>query len=374
MNFDLTEDEEMLKALAERFTADRYDLDRRRIYATEDTGFSQENWNMLGEIGLIATAYSAQNGGLDMGPGAIAMVFEVLGRAMVVEPLADAGVLAGGLFERTAAPDLRAAWLEKLISGSKRLAFAHRESSARRTIDRVETRLEQAGDSLLLNGHKSLVPAGFGADGYIVSARTAGAAETRDGIALVFVPADTPGLELSPYRLVDGSVGVALTLRDVTLPAGNLLDGGIEAIEDALTRYAIAQGGEALGLMESMFAATLDYLRTRRQFGTPLGNFQALQHRMAALYARLEQSRALLILAVLADPADRDGWRRAVAGARAFIAETSLDLGHECIQMHGGMGVTDELPIGHGHKRLVMLSRYPGDADQAIDCYAGITA
>ena len=366
MNFDLTEDEEMLKALVERFVADRYDPDKRRAYLAEPEGFSRSNWALLGELGLIALPFTPEHGGLGAGATGLATVFEVLGRGLVVEPLAEAALLAGGLFARLAGDALSAEWMPQLIAGEKRLAFAHREAAARDNWAWVET---SAHDNRL-SGEKSLVVAGAGADGFIVSARSAGAAGDSGGIALYLVEASAPGLEIAPWRLVDGGVAATLRLDNVdAVPLG----GGLAEIAEARSWLALAQSAEALGIMERLFAETLDFLRTRKQFGVPLGSFQALQHRMAAQYSQIEQARALLNLAMMTPPEHAAAWRQAVDGARAFIADAAVALGHEMIQMHGGMGVTDELIIGHGHKRLLMLSRWPETSAAALDRYAGVS-
>lgn len=368
MNFDLSEDDEMLKALAERFIGDRYDQERRRRYQEEDTGFSPENWRLLGELGLIAALFDAENGGLDVGPVGQATAFEALGRGLVVEPLIENAAVAGSLFANIASAALKAEWLEQLVSGEARLALAHRELKARHNQAWVETSARSNGSGAVLSGAKSLVAAGAGVDAYLVSARISGKAADRDGIALFLVAARAPGLTVQPWRLVDGSVAAALTLDDVVVPEACCLGGDLSAVEAALERGSFLCCAEALGIMEKLHADTLDYLRTRTQFGTSLGSFQALQHRMVAQYAVIEQSRALLNLATMAtEPVARS---RAIDGARAFIADAGVTLGHEMIQMHGGMGVTDELIIGHGHKRLLMLSRWPEDASAALDRYA----
>ncbi len=368
MNFDLSEDDELLKALAERFVADRYDPDQRRGYLAGDTGFSDQNWKLLGELGLIGGQFPEADGGLGIGPVGQAAVFEALGRGLVVEPLIENAAVAGGLFASVAPASLKDAWMDGLLSGQARVALAHRENAARHNLTWVETRALRNGNGTILNGAKSLVPAGAGADAYIVSARVTGEVGERDGIALFLVEAAAPGLAVRPWRLVDGSVAVALTLENVVVAQEQCLRGGVEDVEAALVRGAFLGCAESLGIMEMLHAVTLDYLRTRRQFGVALGSFQALQHRMVAQYAVLEQARGLLNLATMA--ADGPARLRAIAGARAYIANASVTLGHEMIQMHGGMGVTDELIIGHGHKRLLMLSRWPEDAMDSLDRYA----
>lgn len=370
MNFDLTEDEEMLKALAERFVVDHYDMDRRRAFLGDANGFSPENWALLGELGLLAAPFDAENGGLGLDATGIATVFEALGRGLVVEPLVENVLLAGRLFAATAPEALAGEWLPALMDGSRRVALAHEESRGRPGRLWVECRAEGNGSGPRLTGSKPYVPAGAGVDGYIVSARSAGAPGDAEGLGLYFVPADAPGLSREHWRMADGSVAVSLTLDGVAVEPGHVLAGGAAEIANAEVLASLARSAEALGIMERIFAETQEYLRTREQFGNRLASFQAIQHRMVAQYAVIEQARALLNLAQVSWGGDE--FARAVAGVRAFIAPASITLGHEMIQFHGGMGVTDELSIGHGHKRLLVLSRWPDDPDIALDRFAGV--
>ncbi|GLK43317.1 MULTISPECIES: acyl-CoA dehydrogenase family protein [Novosphingobium] len=371
MNFDLSEDEEMLKALTERFVTDHYDHDSRRAFLAEPNGFSSANWELLGELGLIAAPFPEEMGGLGLDATGIATVFEALGRGLVVEPLAESVVMAGRLFAATAPASLQGDWLDDLLTGSKRLALAHAEASARGGLDWVETTATTTGDGWKLTGSKPYCVAGGGADGYIVSARISGEPGDNAGVALFLVPAASPGISAHDWHMADGSVACSLELGDVIVPSGNKLsDDGLAAIAAASDLAALARSAEALGIMERIFAETIDYLRTRDQFGSALGSFQAIQHRMVAQYAVIEQSRALLNLALVSWGSDE--FANAVHGARAYIAEASVTLGHEMIQFHGGMGVTDELAIGGGHKRLLVLSRWPEGPLAALDRYAGL--
>ncbi len=362
MNFDLSQDEEMLKALAERFVADRYDGERRRAALRSATGFCADNWALLGELGLIALAFDEENGGLSASSTDLAVVFEAMGRGLIVEPLIDSVLVAGRIFEGQANAALKQIWMDDLVSGKRRLALAHGEARSRGNPAWVETQASHSANGWRMTGKKHLVRAGIGADAFITSARTNGAAGDADGVNLFLVAADAPGMISSAYRVIDGTVASEIAMHDVSAEP---LRGGLPAIINAQTTANIARCAEALGIMEMLFATTIDHLRTRQQFGVPLGSFQALQHRMVAQYAVIEQARSLLYLAVMSGG-------DAIAGARAFISETSITLGHEMMQLHGGMGVTDELIIGHGHKRLIMLSRYPEDASAALDHYVGI--
>lgn len=370
VNFDLTEDEEMLKALTERFVTDHYNHDSRRAFQAGCPGFSSQNWQILAELGLIAAPFAEDVGGLGLDATGIATMFEALGRGLVVEPLAETVMSAGRLFAATAPAPLLQEWMEPLLGGRKRLALAHAEAGARDGKAWVKTTAEPDSDGFVLNGSKPYCIAGSRADGFIVSARGSGAPGDVEGVDLYLVPADAFGLARNDWALVDGTYAAALTLDAVKVPASHRLTGGLAALSEVETLAALARSAEALGIMERLFADTLDYLRTRDQFGAPIGTFQAIQHRMVAQYAAIEQSRALLNLALVSW--GTDDFAKAVHGARAFIADASVELGHEMIQFHGGMGVTDELAIGSGHKRLLMLSRWPEGPLAALDRYAGL--
>ncbi len=376
MNFDLNEDEEMLKALADRFVADRYDHDSRRKFLTEPCGFSPENWQLLGDMGLIAAPFPEEVGGLGLDATGVAIVCEALGRGLVVEPIVESVVMAGRLFAMTAPDTTRDAWAADLVSGEKRLAFAGMEKAAHDDLSWVETRAFAEGGRWRLSGVKPFCAAGACADGSIVLARVAGEPGEGQGLALFLVPATHPGVSQREWRMADGSVAVALTLENVVVDDDHKLDRmgpeALIAIEAADQMASLGRSAEALGIMERLFADTLDYVRTRSQFGAAIGSFQAIQHRMVAQYAVIEQSRALLNLALVSY--GEEGFGKAVQGARAFIAKVSLDLGHEMIQFHGGMGITDELAIGAGHKRLLVLSRWPETPLATLDRYAQVLA
>jgi len=361
LNFDLTEDEEMLKALAERFVQGRYDVDKRRQYARAPLGFDPANWAMLGELGLIAAMLPEAAGGLGLDATGIATLMEALGHGLAVEPLVENVVLAARLFAAQAPAALAEAWAPHLADGSRRVALAHAEADGRAGVLRVSTRAEGGR----ISGEKPFVIAGYGADGFIVSARESGAPGEAAGVGLWFVAADAPGLTITPWRVADGSVAARLVLADVPAQA---LAGGAGAIAEAEVLASLACSAEALGTMARLFADTGDYLRTRQQFGVPLASFQALQHRMVAQYVAIEQARALMNLALVSW--GQPGFADAVRGLRAFIAPAAVDLGHEMIQLHGGMGVTDELVIGHGHKRLLVISRWPDTPEAALDAFA----
>ncbi len=371
MNFDLSENEEMLKALAERFVLDRYDLDRRMVYLQEPEGFSPDNWQLMAELGLLAAPLPESCGGFGFDGTSIAVLCEALGQGLVAEPLTENVILAGRLLAETAADGSYAAkYLAGVATGEMRLALAHAEAGGRGGLHWVETTATATDDGWRLNGAKPCVPCGAGVAGYIVSARIEGEPQDRDGIGLWLVPADAPGLALQSWRLIDGSLAASLDLTDVAAAPGRRLDGGLAEIERAQSVAQLARAAEAVGIMERMLTETTEYLRTREQFGTRLGSFQAIQHRMVAQYAVREQARGLLNRAIVKWATSE--FDLAVAAVAAYIASTALTFGHEMIQFHGGMGVTEELAIGHAHKRLMMLTRWPLSPEVSMAQYANL--
>lgn len=370
MAFDLTDEQSMIKSMVERFVHDKYPLNSSAKYQSDAIGFSAENWTTLGELGIIGTAFSPDNGGLGADDTTLSVMFEAFGQGLVVEPLIDCVFEAGRLFERGAQGDLRDKWLPQLIDGSKRLALAHTEYSAGDDDDWVSLRASRVDGEFELYGEKSLVVAGINADGFVVSGSTGSNGSTST--EFFFVPAETEGLTLSAFRLIDGSVACHAQFDHLRIPAAYHLEGGLDLWHEIREESTVLRCAEAVGLMDRMFSDTLEYLRTREQFGKTLGSFQALQHRMVEQYVSLNECRALVERIALQETAEDRS--RAITGARAAIAERGAALGHEAIQLHGGMGVSDELPIGRYHKRLVFLTQYPADTDRAFDAYANITA
>lgn len=360
MNFDLTEEQVLLKNMVERFVEDRYDLDKRRAYQATPVGFSPENWALLAELGLLALPFPSDLGGLDGGPVELLVVLEALGRGLVVEPVLGHVVLPGDLLARAGTDAQKAEILPGIMTGERHVSLAHAETGARYNLAHVETVAAAEGDAVRLTGRKIFSVSGKAADLFIVSARGAESGQ----IEFYLVPADAAGLSRRNYRLADGSWASEIGLDGVVVPSSARLDGGLDALKAAVATTRLGACAQMLGIMGSMFDETLEYLRTRKQFGTPIGSFQALQHRMAHLYVLLEQSRSLIYGAALADEASRPS---AIAGAKAYVSEAALKVGHECIQFHGGMGVSDELSIGHGHKQLLVLATLLGDAESTLE-------
>ncbi|MEM1104366.1 MAG: acyl-CoA dehydrogenase [Pseudomonadota bacterium] len=361
MDFSFSEEQRLLEATVERFAQDRYGNGQRASYLTSDTGFDADGWRLMAETGLLGIPFSEENGGLGGGGLDLVCAMRPLGKSLAVEPLLGGPVLAGSLLERIGAAEQVASWAPGIVDGSRHLALAHAEKVARFHLDYVDARFQGADGRYKLTGHKTFIIAAGGADGFIVSALPAGwspgGTSRADAMRFFLVEANAEGVSRRQYRLTDGSIACELELFAATAAP---MDGGYSDLEAVVARAKIAACAELIGVMELLFEATLDYVKTRKQFKQPLGKFQVIQHRLADLYTSLELSRSHLFRMATADCDSADD-RRAISGSKAFIAKAAIALGEEAVQLHGGMGVTDELIIGHGLKRILVLATLFGD-------------
>ncbi|EFF74790.1 acyl-CoA dehydrogenase family protein [Achromobacter piechaudii] len=374
MNFEHTEDRRMLSDMLRRFVTEQYDFATRERNAQSSEGYSVQFWRRYAELGAIGALFTEADGGLGGAGFDISVVFEALGRGLVVEPFLDA-LMVGSAIAQAGTPAQREA-LDGLIAGAITAALAQAEPDSGYELERVTTRAERSGDGWVLNGSKAVVAAGEHADLFLVSARTSGADDDVDGISLFLVSAGTPGLTLRGYGLIDGGRAADLSLANVNLAPEALLGeagGGHALLERAVGRGILALCAEAVGAMDCARDATLEYLRTRRQFGTPIGSFQALQHRMADVLLEIEQARSAVINAAAAlDHPDRATRERALSAAKFTIGRIGTLVAEESIQLHGGIGMTWELPLAHYAKRLVMIDHQLGDEDHHLRRYIAL--
>jgi alkylation response protein AidB-like acyl-CoA dehydrogenase len=363
VNFDLTETQAMLKALVERFCADVHglDLEKRRKQRKATGGFDRANWRQLAELGITALPFPESAGGLGGGAVEIITVAEALGRSLATEPFSECLVPAAGLADAAQ----HSALVEGLISGEALAALAITEAAGRYNLAHVETKAREVGDGWRLTGAKTAVWQGVAADQLIVSARVSGDVRSAEGIALFLVEAGASGVDRRAWVATDGQLAAELQLTDA--PAVRLGALGLAELEAAVRAAWLAGSAEMVGLAALLFEQTLAYVKTRVQFGKSLGSFQVIQHRLTDCYVALEQGRSMIYRAALAADGDR---ARQIAGTRAFVSEAARNVAHECVQFHGGMGVTDELLIGHGLKRIQLLSRLWGDPETAAAAFA----
>lgn len=365
MNFNLTDDRRMLRDTLDRFVAERYGFEARQKIAATPEGYGTGQWQQFAELGALAALFGEDDGGYGGTGYDIAVVFESLGKGLVVEPLLGA-LMAGSAIARAGNPAQRER-LAGLVDGSTIAAFAHAEADNGYSLTDVATTAAADGDGWVLNGAKSVVDHGEAAGLFVVSARSG------DGLSLFLVPADATGLTVTGLPAIDGGRVAEVRLDQVRLPAEALLGEAGQAaatIEHAIGRGLVALCAEALGAMDAVRRDTLEYLQTRRQFGVPIGSFQALQHRMADVLLEIEQARSAVInAAAAADGDDRIVREKALSAAKYTIGRVGALVAEEGIQLHGGIGMTWELPLAHYAKRLVMIDHQLGDEDFHLQRY-----
>lgn len=372
MNFQHTEDRRMLADTLNRFISEQYGFATRDRIARSAHGFSSDLWNRFGELGIIGALFDEASGGFGGGGFDIAVVFESLGRGLVVEPFLDT-LIVGQAIARSG-NDAQRALLGGLIDGSRIVALAHSEPDSHYELARVTTRAERNGDgdgsAWQLNGAKAVVQHGEQAAFFLVSARTEGADDSEAGVTLFLVPRDAPGVSVRGYPKIDGGRAAEVSFENVILGDDALLGAagnGFATLEYAIACGVLALCSEAVGAMDVAKDYTLDYLRTRKQFGVAIGSFQALQHRMADMLLEIEQARSAVINAAAALGAERKVRERAVSAAKYSIGRIGALVAQECIQLHGGIGMTWELPLAHYAKRLVMIDHQLGDEDHHLE-------
>ncbi|MDN7179453.1 acyl-CoA dehydrogenase family protein [Caballeronia sp. SEWSISQ10-4 2] len=373
MNFQHTEDRRMLADTLNRFISEQYCFETRDKLARSDMGFSCELWGQFAELGIIGALFSEAEGGFGGDGFDIAVVFESLGRGLVVEPFL--GALIVGQAVAHAGNDAQKALIANLMDGSVVAALAHEEPGSHYELSNVTTRAVRRANGWVLTGAKAVVQQAEEAGVLLVSARTSGADGAETGISLFLIPCDSAGLAVRGYRKIDGGRAAEVVLDDVCVGDDALLgpqDAGFATLEHSIGFGALALCAEALGAMDVAKDFTLEYLRTRKQFGVAIGSFQALQHRMADLLLEIEQARSAVINAAAALGTGRVARERALSAAKYSIGRIGALVAEECIQLHGGIGMTWELPLAHYAKRLVMIDHQLGDEDHHLERYIAL--
>ncbi len=366
MDFNFKEEQLQFADALKRWVSKDYSFDARKKIIHSDSGVSDAAWSTLAELGMTALPIPEEQGGFDGSAVDMFVVMQELGRGLVVEPYL--ATVMGAQFLKLGGG--HAALLEQVAGGELKLACALGEKQSRHDLSDIATTAQANGDGYVLNGAKTVVVHGAQAGALIVSGRSGGAQRGSEGVSLFVVPADAAGVTVTGYRTLDGQRAANISFSNVQVPASALIGAagaGWDILDEASDYGAALLCAEALGAMEAIFDATLDYLKTRTQFGAPIGKFQALQHRMADMYIHLEQARSMALLAAVkmgsGDVAER---RRTVSAAKFRVGQALKFVGQQAVQLHGGMGVTDELPAAHHFKRLTMIELTLGDGDHHL--------
>jgi len=375
VDFSYTDVQQMLQDSVQKFVQKSYDFDTRNTILNSEKGYSNENWQLFAELGWLAVPFSEEDGGLGGSAVDLMVIMEEFGKANLIEPYTAAAVLSGSLVAELATGEAKTMLVESIIGGELLLASAFAEPGSRFNPGSVATSATADGDDVILNGTKVAVENGPNANKLLVSARESGDVRDAQGISVFVVDASTPGISMRSYQTVDGKMASEVTLTDVKVPASNRLGeagAALPAIEVATNRAIVAVSAEAVGALEVLLQKTVEYSKTRKQFGTPIGTFQALQHRMADMFIQCQLARSIVIMAAMILDGDDSAEEkaRAVAAAKSRIGKAIKDVGQEAIQIHGGIAMTEELDVGHLFKRVTALDLAFGDGDYHTQRFA----
>ena len=366
MDFNFTEEQEMVRDGLSRLVREQYDWETRRSAVESDAGWRPEIWAQLAELGILGMPFTEEDGGFGGGAVDAMIVMEEFGKGLVVEPFLPTVVCAGGFLKHAGTDAQKEEHIGGIVDGSRVYAFAYAEPRGRYALADLQTTAKKDGDAYILNGHKAVVVGAPWASHLVVTARTSGGQRERDGVSVFVVANDAEGVVRRDYPTVDGRRASEVYFENVSVPADALIGdegGALPLVEQVADEAVAALCAEACGAMKVAHAMTVDYSRQRKQFGVPIGKFQVLQHRMVDMFTEYEQSVSMTYLATLKLDAPEKERKRTASAAKVRIGQAARFVGQEAIQIHGGMGMTDELAIGSYFKRLTILSSEFGDVD-----------
>ncbi|MGB7372528.1 acyl-CoA dehydrogenase family protein [Pontixanthobacter sp.] len=377
MDFNFTEEQTMVRDSLTRLVRENYDWETRRSVVASDSGWRPELWEQLAELGLLGMPFSEADGGFGGGAIDSLIVMEEFGRGLVVEPYVSTVVCAGGFFKHAGTPEQKEDHIGGIVDGSRIYACAYAEPRGRYDLADIETTAKKDGGHYMLNGHKAVVIAAPWATHLIVTARTSGERRDSDGISVFVLDKNTDGVVTRDYPTVDGRRASEIYFENVRVPANGLIgeEGkALPLIERVTDEVIAAQCAEACGAMKCAYEMTVEYSRQRKQFGSPIGKFQVLQHRMVDMFIEYEQSVSMTYLATLKLDAEPDERKRAISAAKVRLGQAAQRIGQDAIQIHGGMGMTDELAIGSYFKRLTVFDSELGNVDHHMKRHVALSA
>jgi pimeloyl-CoA dehydrogenase small subunit len=376
MDFSYTEEQTLLRNSVSKYLADKYTFDAWRKFTRGDLGRDLIHWKQFAELGLLAAPLPEEHGGLGGGALDAQVVMEEFGKALVVEPYVSTVVIGGGFLKYGASDAQKNEWLNKIATGETILAFAFAEPKGRYNLANLVTTAKKQGSAYMLNGQKAVVIGAPWADQLIVTARTAGGQSDKNGVSVFIVDKKAEGVAVRDYPTVDGLRASEITFENVEVPATSLIgqaDNGLPLIERVVDEAIAAICAEATGCMKVLVDTTVAYSKQRKQFGVPIGKFQVLQHRMVDMFVNYEQSVSITLMVTLRLGENEKERAKAASAAKVTIGKAGRFIGQQAVQIHGGMGMTDELNVGHYFKRLTMIDALFGSTDHHLKRYAALS-
>ena len=370
MNFELSEEQKMIQQSVERFVQENYDLPKRVEISSKDPGYSQEYWGSMAELGWLGLPFEEKDGGFGGNQIDTLVIMEQFGKGLVLEPFIANVVLGGGAIQLGGCKELKKEMLPGLIEGSKQMTLAYAEQQSRFDLEDVATSARQEGDKFIINGQKSMVLNAESADHIVVVTRTSGGQVDEEGITLFLVDSNAKGIELQNFPTVDGLRASEITFDNVEVSSERMIgeqDKGFDILRTVSNNAILALCAEAVGAMEILYKDTVEYTQQREQFDHPLSDFQVLQHRMVDMFMEYEQCKSLLFRATMETIQDPEMAQRTIHALKHLIGKSGIFVGENAVQLHGGMGVTEELRIGHFFKRLLVIDSQFGNADFHLD-------
>jgi alkylation response protein AidB-like acyl-CoA dehydrogenase len=375
MDFAFTEEQTLLRNSVSNFLAKNYTFETFKKISRGEPGWNRDYWKQFAELGLLAATLPEEHGGLGGGPVETMIIMEEFGRALVVEPYASTVVVGGNFFMQGGSEAQKQEWLPKIAGGDTVIAFAFAEPQGRYNFADLTTTAKKQGSGYVLNGHKAVVIGAPWADTLIVTARPAGGPRDEKGVSVFLVDKKSKGITSRDYPTVDGLRASEVTFENVEVPGSNLIgvvDNGFKLVEQVTDTAIAAHAAEAVGAMKVLLDATVEYSKTRKQFGVPIGKFQVLQHRMVDMFMNYEQSASITYMVTLKLGEGEVERKKAASAAKVQIGKAGRFVGQNAVQLHGGMGMTDELNVGHYFKRLTMLDTLYGNVDHHLKRYASL--
>ena len=375
MDFTFNEEQTLIQDQVDQFIQKEYDWERRQSLSNSELGYGDDNWKKFADLGWLGISVSEESGGFGGSAIESMLIMEAFGKGLVVEPFLETIIMAGAIIDDHGTEEQKNEILEPTISGEMQLALAYAEPQSRFNLEDVVTEAKADGDEYILNGYKSVVMNGPASNKLIISARTSCSQFDKSGISLFVVNSDTDGLNKTNYKTVDGRRASDITLENVKISKSNLIgevDKGFDILDSAIDKSILAISAEAVGAMEVLYKTTVEYCKTREQFGTAIGKFQVLQHRMVDMFMEYEQCKSLLYMATMKFEEGSQDAKKAISGLKYQVGKAGKYIGQQAVQLHGGMGVTDELNVGHYFKRLTTVGTIFGNTDYHLKKYSSL--